>query len=701
MINQIELKKIYSQYGFEEQPSGAEGVYVYTLHSGHFHNADIVPIKKDANEESVFKQYKEAGYACKIRKYSSLEEVESALFKGFFTVESTKQRLMREYEKFTSSIIAAYPNNATYSYIKSGYYIEKSPGEKDVITEVISKLEEKKPTLFLIEAAAGFGKTCTAFEILKSILNRYDSKIPLFTELARNRGAKIFRYVLLDEIDRSFPSLSSKLVRTEIQNGNVPVILDGFDELLHRRDDGETYENAEPMLETIGELLSKNAKVILTTRRTAIFDGDEFHEWIESHGDDFEIVRIRINEPTVTEWLPQNRLMLLHEKEFPIETLSNPVLLSYLRFIDEDAFDNAINDPDSIVEKYFTTMFEREQIRQDIHLKPSEQYQILKSIAKDMTEKNYTAESREYLSGVIQNNHLAVLEESRKTYIAEQRPTIDELLNKLTGHALLDRESDEKQGIGFVNDFVLGNFCADTILEDTSGEWIGDLRFIEPSILAYNSRSKRKKLDLWNAIKFSLEFAEASEKIESAIKLTDEINIEIKNETISDISISNIAIAKNHKIENTTFINCTFNNVQFVESNIQSVNFVGCSFFNCESHETTDDRKFYFSGCQDNNEFIKLTPEENKLDENHAFTEEEIYILEKFWPVGRQTFIKHRPIKGICSHTNKYTQEEILRAMESLRKQEILTTPVKSSFLELNIMKIAEVKSALGKNNNV
>lgn len=97
----------------------------------------------------------------------------------------------------------------------------------------------------MIEAAAGFGKTCTAYELLREIIVNNIGKIPLFSELSRNRQAKIFRYVLLDEIDRSFPLLSSALVRNEIRAGNVPVILDGFDELLHESTNGieNNYEN--------------------------------------------------------------------------------------------------------------------------------------------------------------------------------------------------------------------------------------------------------------------------------------------------------------------------------------------------------------------------------------------------------------------------------------------------------------------------
>ncbi|TOG85787.1 hypothetical protein CGI92_25485, partial [Vibrio parahaemolyticus] len=68
---------------------------------------------------------------------------------------------------------------------------------------------------------------------------------------------------------------------------------------------------------TISELLINKAKVVLTTRRTAIFDGDEFHQWIENHENDFEVIRLRIQEPRVVDWLPPERLQSISTAGFP------------------------------------------------------------------------------------------------------------------------------------------------------------------------------------------------------------------------------------------------------------------------------------------------------------------------------------------------------------------------------------------------
>ncbi|MFP3608014.1 hypothetical protein, partial [Paraburkholderia sp. SIMBA_053] len=62
------------------------------------------------------------------------------------------------------------------------------------------------------------------------------------------------------------------------------------------------------MLETISDYLKGSAKIVLTTRRTVLFDGDEFHKWVDSHVNEFDLVRIKISEPQISDWLPANRI---------------------------------------------------------------------------------------------------------------------------------------------------------------------------------------------------------------------------------------------------------------------------------------------------------------------------------------------------------------------------------------------------------
>ncbi|PNG29062.1 hypothetical protein A1395_28665 [Pseudomonas protegens] len=706
MIDTAELKKIYKQYGFEEARSSEPSIHVFTYRSGHFHNADIVKIddsKCDGAEEKVFNEFKRSGFACKVRTYKTAEDIETTLFKGFFSVDSTREKLIREYKRYADAIAKAHDDDGVYQYINSHYLINDRVGESSVINEIYSRLHDPKPRLFLVEAAAGFGKTCAAYELLKEIAVKTDSMVPLFSELSRNRQAKIFRYVLLDEIDRSFPSLRSGLVRAQIQNGNVPVILDGFDELIPQsktNQESENYDSTEPMLETIGELLKKSAKVVLTTRRTAIFDGDEFHSWVDRHLEDFEVYRIRISEPTIQDWIPQNRLAELEKAQFPIERLNNPVLLAYLRCIPHPAFEAAVRDPNSIVQQYFDSMLERERKRQDLRVLPNDQYLILKTIAADMMSGNYTSESKEFISDLILKKHHEVLDEARRQYSAEDRPSLGELVTKLAGHALLDKSNEDTQGIGFVNEFVLGNFCAEIISDDDTGEWVGYERFVEPAVIATIPRGQLQKLALWNALQFNLEFLTASEKVLYTATLTGSLDINLEDNSVENIDLHNFSLGRIRSIKNFLFINCSFSNITFYTANLTEVSFVNCRFYNCGVTHGKSGNKIHALGCfSDREGFLDSLQDSigHEEDITKIISDAELFVLEKFWPRGRNIFHKHRPLKIVCANAGTIGQEKILEAIADLRRQGLIVDGDKNNVLELNVNFVADIKAMLGR----
>ncbi len=700
MINVEKLRSLYRQYGFKEEESYDKAILVFSLMAGHYHNVDIIPIEDNANSDAVFEQYKSSGYACKVRNYENTQQVEDDLFKGFFSSDATHSKFEKEYVSFTNSVAKLYSETGSYQYIKSGYQINDKEGELSAVDEVVSRLTDEEPILFLIEAAAGFGKTCTAYEILNDIISTKKKYVPLFTELSRNRQAKIFRYVLLDEIDRSFPTLSSQVVNAEIRNGNVPVILDGFDELLHESNVDREYENTEPMLETIGELLVKKAKIILTTRRTAIFDGDEFHQWMEDHGKDFQVVRIRIFEPTITDWLSDERIEGLKTSGLNVYQLSNPVLLSFLRSIDEQSFSSITTQPELIVNKYFDSMMERERTRQDLRMDVEEQYKVLLSIARDMIQSNYTGETREYLVTVIQEYNQKLLEKIRSAYAVDERPTTDEIANKLASHALLDRNSDESQGIGFVNDFVLGNFSADVIMEHSQKEWVGDKRFMEPAIISYAPRTIQQRKSLWESLKFAMEFASGHDKIVNCIKLNDCLDISILDETVEGAKIQSVIIGEFCEVRNTIFIDCMFIDVEFKFENISSITFINCDFFNCKGTGDANLDSIYIRGCNTDNSFLLQEINHEKAEtknskEQDSFPDAELFVLERFWPKGRPTFIKHKAIKALLHRSNDFSYEDLLQSITSLKSKELLLVPSKKSFLEINVEKIPTIKAAL------
>ena len=108
---------------------------------------------------------------------------------------------------------------------------------KNLIEYIYNRLFLQGAQLIIVEAAAGFGKTSVSYELIKKLADEPQGTIPIITELSKNRTASIFRYVLLSEIDSKFSGLNSELVTYEIKQGRIPLIIDGFDELLSKSHD--------------------------------------------------------------------------------------------------------------------------------------------------------------------------------------------------------------------------------------------------------------------------------------------------------------------------------------------------------------------------------------------------------------------------------------------------------------------------------
>jgi hypothetical protein len=78
----------------------------------------------------------------------------------------------------------------------------------------------------------------------------------------------------------------------------------------------------------------------------------------------------------------------------------------------------------------------------------------------------------------------------------------------------------------------------------------------------------------------------------------------------------------------------------------------------------------------------------------------ERFVLEKFWPVGRNSIVhKHRPIKGICANNGIYRPHEFYEAIQSLKKKKILLEPAQPAFVEINFDETLAIREILGRHN--
>ena len=698
----MEIDELYTQFGFKILNSRNPNIRVYAYRDSYFHNAEIVHTEEveERTLESVSVEYQKTGYACRIRKIKSIEEAEDLLFAGFFAVSSSKMRLSQDYDKFSARLSRSI--GAPYQYITCNYSTDYDQnGAVPPLLETLTKiLSEDGPCLVIIEAAAGYGKTCTAFESLKWILDKFTDKLPVITELSRNRQARHFRYVLLDQIDRDFPSLNYDLVKQYIHNGKIPVIVDGFDELLHRNKAiDDKFEDAEPMLETIGSLLSGNAKVILTTRRTAIFSGDEFSCWIDSQEGRFQAYRVTLEKPTLADWLGYDRRKALDEAGVPLQLISSPVLLSYLRNMSDGDFSCCCNSPEEIVEKYLSALLEREQERQDLQMSVSQQLTIFHSLAKDMVDEDFNSEAIDDLRLRFMVKHNQLLATIRESYPRDNRPTVEELCTKLVNHALLDKKNDSEDTIGFVNDFALGTLVGKNICDTNNLEWLGDQRFADAAVTAFIPREKNEKYILWQNIQSAIDLYDETFQLNSAYILCGYFSKSFSNCTFSDIDIENTLIGETETYTDVVFVNSKFLNVKFYQRGFIGVTFLNCQFFNCDIEEDLNELpsecQIYLINCKSSPELhlTDLKPTmENTEDSEAVFNRE---VLRRFWPQGRAHMIGRKALRTLYLGVGHEHRQEIANSIDRLRKMGILI--ISNTFAEINVDKVDIVRQILGR----
>lgn len=125
-------------------------------------------------------------------------------------------------------------------------------------------------------------------------------------------------------------------------------------------------------------------------------------------------------------------------------SLSNPVLLSYLRYIDNNEFGKVVNAPFTLVNSYFKFLLTREIKRQNLPFSIEEQKIILRKLASCFAGYNITSDLRSHVKETIKelaNDLIASKVTSQKD--------ADNLSNALTNHALLDRKGN--CNVGFLN----------------------------------------------------------------------------------------------------------------------------------------------------------------------------------------------------------------------------------------------------------
>jgi hypothetical protein len=703
-INRENLELLYKSYGFEINKEYKD-IVVFIYKKSRYYGVDIVPVKdldskiKETTINSIRKKYSEIGYAINLKEVQTNEDAEIELYKSFFAYNSTRSRLKRKYDDFkkkqTTSLFGY-----EYTYIESPYEINSEEElDKGLIETLGEILNKNTPQLIILEAAAGYGKTCSAYEVLKYYTDKIENTTPIFTELSRNRGANIFRYILLDEIDIEYPTLGSELVIKEIKNGRIPLIIDGFDELLDKvsidKDASKTFDEIESMLDTIGNLLDKKTKVLLTTRKTAIFTGLEFDRWLNKWNSKFEITRISIKEPKIKDWLGEDKYGAINEKHVPIHYIANPVILTFLKNLPFEEFLLQINNPDLLVQQYFKKMLEREKERQNLIITVDKQLEIFRNVAKMLVAFDITVESKDFIKDIILEENSRLLEYTRSLYGGTEKPSMENLVDSLATHALLDRKGRDENQIGFINDFIFGVFIGD-VLCDTPDANIDELfsaYMIELAASAYRVQSKNKKIELWQKIQNVLSKFQSISVFNFDIYLQTSIRHDFNEVTVYDFTFYEITFNTN-SISNSVFINCLFKKCHFDLTTFKGVSFVNCTFI--DSDALND---YYFDDSNDVS-IIKGTYRGTHLYRNDFQTEATIAqdineiekeILKELWTISHTK--SHHIVKLLHSCKN-YSQKKILNALENLELKEFIE--IRGHHINLEINKLTIIKQIIG-----
>lgn len=680
MKNIEKIVAIYNSYQYELEKTG-DNFAVFSLGAGVYPGVDILISEDVLPEEynTIRKDYSEAGYATNKVIFHSVEELETSLFTQFFKPKYSRERLLSHYKEYTDGVMRPYRSenqNPEYKYIEVSYTIEENFKSSTSNTRLVEKLYQlldgENSKLIIVEAPAGFGKTSTAYELVSRICSDDSVRRPFFMELAKDRSATTFRYLLLSQIEQNFQTqLKNDIVIKNIKSGRIPLIIDGFDELLSKDLDSSQgnshFEEVETMLSTIADLLTDKSKIILTTRKTAIFSGDKFLEWYFSQqdkGNNFSVARIQLMEPTPMDWLSPEQIDMIPDN---ISRINNPVLLSYLRYTPKEKF-STFTDPDTLVKSYFDFLFKRERERQSLPFNTNEQRYILGNLAAYFAAVDITADNRTDVLDAILTLSEGLIRDASTSERDERS-----LANTLTNHALLDRHSSGK--VGFINDYVFGSLLGWSLLDKKEG-----CKLIE----TLSTRTADKLIEACS-VWMSNNRIELAQTLYTLPNLTQAVLLGIDRFLLGKIihSFSGLSISDDEFIKlifdgNGSWINCTFTKCCFIDcvldfDKISNCTFIACSFENGQVLGNESSCYFYDGSPFEKEEKNNTTdPSEDNTRENN--TELDKRILGLFYRKGSQNTRINKISTIIDLLTEHYDRKVILKRIERLVKDDFIVT---------------------------
>lgn len=667
MIDKNKIRQIFELYDYTCLRE-TENYMVYSVGRNLYPGVEIVCFNEVEKTEidNLIEEFRNLNFSVRVCDAKQTEQIEDYLFDWFFQVEQSNKKIKVQYCEYTTAVMRAYGidskqmSSAHYEYVRCPYTIEREYGKVEynhgvsIIKSLRQELDQNGTKLIIVEAPAGYGKTSTAMELLNSYSEVSTKVRPFYMELSRDRQAPTFYYLLLSQINKNFNVLlGDTIVMHNIIEGRIPLIIDGFDELLNEDIDKANAagdkNKGKTMLQTIADLLKGNAKIVLTTRKTAILSGEEFYEWYEetvTEKGNISILRYKLEQPKIEDWLDDRKIRNLPEH---IKDLSNPVILGYLHFLNDDVFVQEAQS-DALVKSYITRLLTREIERQKLPFSDiKDQRLIYERQASAFAYDDITSDSRKSIK-----ENILLLSSDIITKYATPMKDSDSIANSLTNHALLDRKGDNN--IGFINDFVLGLFIGYALI-DTENQSLKDYyqnmstRFIDKAIISMSACDETEREYACIQLEEQCKNLTSNLHLLAEIKLLHKTKSNYTDTYLEGVLVVNINMGAPSNFSNSSFVNC-----EFVRGEIDFSVFENCTFINCRFNQVDiygDTNGIDFFECLKDGNIYDPNEKEEVIEDITDTTSSysmELDILKKYFPQGS----KRRRMQIVSRLKNEY-----------------------------------------------
>lgn len=355
----------------------------------------------------------------------------------------------------------------TYEYVPQ--YVSTHNGEriglvtKDFFASHVL-IPQSEPTLYIMRAPAGYGKTASSYEIahILSEKHKLDPSVPfpIFIPFSKYRRFGGVRDILRAEIEElKLYGVNSLGLMRVVQDGHAVVILDGFDELMAEVGKASAKAN----LAAISEFLKGKARVILTSRSAFLSTSIEVVDMMENRiaptsvkiltlsPFDTDQQRAYFSKLKLPRQLIEDSLKILSSHPHVHELCKSPLMLNSVAYLASKQYNGDLNI-DLLYSHHFTLLFDRERERQKHDLSNELQMAFVSGIASNMYLENTFSYDPESLS-------LFWDAEGKQLLLsAGYQPTdIEGLRTKLMCHAVLDSSAGvldpikEQKGIQFLH----------------------------------------------------------------------------------------------------------------------------------------------------------------------------------------------------------------------------------------------------------